>query len=278
MSSDPVGIIGVGLVGSVIADRLAVAGHAVCGFDIGGIENDEVDALADSEEVFSRCEVVLLSLPDSTVVGEVLSEASLRESHLVIDTSTGKPEDAIAPGQILKAAGGSYIEATVAGSSDLLSKGEAPLFLGGEEGAIARGEVILDALAGERFHIGEVGMAARFKLMFNLVLGLHRAVLAEALAFGESQGIASGDALAVLRRTPAFSSVMDTKGERMVARDYRPPQARLSQHLKDVRLMIESCASLPLSQLHCQLLETAESLGFGDADTSAIAEAYHQGN
>ena len=278
MISDPVGIIGVGLVGSALADRLADAGRSVVGFDVCGVGNRKVIALADAVEGVARCDVVLLSLPDGKVVSEVLSAAPLREGQLIIDTSTGKPEDAIAHGRVLDSAGGNYIEATVAGSSELLAKGQASLFLGGDEEVIARAGALLDALSMKRFHVGEVGMASRFKLMFNLVLGLHRAVLAEALAFGKSQGIARTDALAVLRKTPAYSGVMETKGERMATRNYQSPQARLSQHLKDVRLMLEAGGFLPLSETHRQLLEAAESLGFGDSDNSAVAEAYQNGD
>jgi 3-hydroxyisobutyrate dehydrogenase-like beta-hydroxyacid dehydrogenase len=70
---------------------------------------------------------------------------------------------------------------------------------------------------------------------------------------------------------------MDAKGHKMIARDFAP-EARLSQHLKDVGLILaagEGCgAQLPLSTLHRQLLEQAESLGFGAADNSAIIESF----
>ena len=44
-------------------------------------------------------------------------------------------------------------------------------------------------------------------------------------------------ALAIMRESMAYSRIMDTKGEKMLRGDFKP-QARLSQHLKDVRLMI----------------------------------------
>jgi len=62
----------------------------------------------------------------------------------------------------------------------------------------------------------------------------------------------------------------------MVAGDYAP-QARLSKHLKDVRLMLQSAEgsglALPLTQTHRRLLELAESLGLGEHDNSAVFEA-----
>lgn len=117
------------------------------------------------------------------------------------------------------------------------------------------------------------------KLVTNLVLGLNRAALAEGLAFAESLGLDPAMALAVLRESMAYSRIMDTKGPKMVARNFTP-EARLSQHLKDVRLIREAAArvgrSLPLSTEHQRLLELAESLGLGDHDNSAILDAIRQ--
>ena len=76
----------------------------------------------------------------------------------------------------------------------------------------------------------------------------------------------------------------------MLAADYEPPQARLSQHLKDVRLMLaaaqKTTAKTPLKQLHEELLALAESrgygkagygkAGYGKADNAAIIEAYRK--
>jgi 3-hydroxyisobutyrate dehydrogenase-like beta-hydroxyacid dehydrogenase len=70
---------------------------------------------------------------------------------------------------------------------------------------------------------------------------------------------------------------MDTKGEKMLAGDFSP-QATLSQHLKDVRLILDAAAGraqrLPLTETHRALLELAESLGCGPLDNSAIVRAW----
>jgi 3-hydroxyisobutyrate dehydrogenase-like beta-hydroxyacid dehydrogenase len=73
---------------------------------------------------------------------------------------------------------------------------------------------------------------------------------------------------------------MDTKGTKMIIRDFSP-QARLGQHLKDVRLIRELArrqgASVPLTQSHERLLEQAVAMGLGDADNSAVFEIYSRG-
>jgi 3-hydroxyisobutyrate dehydrogenase-like beta-hydroxyacid dehydrogenase len=115
------------------------------------------------------------------------------------------------------------------------------------------------------------------KLVFNLVLGLNRAALAEGLAFANACGLDPAEALRVLRSGVAYSRVMETKGPKMVGHDFRP-QARLSQHLKDVRLILAEArragAAVPLSELHRALLERLEAAGLGDADNAAIIRAF----
>jgi 3-hydroxyisobutyrate dehydrogenase-like beta-hydroxyacid dehydrogenase len=172
------------------------------------------------------------------------------------------------------------VAATIAGSSEQTRRGEAVVIVGGGAADCQRAETVLATWSERRFVVGSAGASARLKLVVNLVLGLNRAVLAEGLALAEACGIDAAAALEVLQATPAYSRVMDTKGPKMVAREYQP-QARLAQHLKDVRLIRELAsrfgARTPLSDLHEQLLERACELGFAEADNAAIFEALKRG-
>lgn len=115
------------------------------------------------------------------------------------------------------------------------------------------------------------------KLVSNLVLGLNRAALAEGLALARAIEIPLPTALEVLQGSMAYSRIMDTKGRKMIAGDFSV-QARLSQHLKDLRLILQAGQSarrtLPLTEAHRQLLEQAEAAGLGDLDNSAVFRVY----
>jgi 3-hydroxyisobutyrate dehydrogenase-like beta-hydroxyacid dehydrogenase len=118
------------------------------------------------------------------------------------------------------------------------------------------------------------------KLVVNLALGLHRAVLAETLAFAHACEVSPTVALEVLKAGAAYSRVMDDKGEKMLHHDFSV-EARLSQHLKDVHLILNAAtakhAKTPLSLVHRQLLESLAAAGYGEVDNSAIIMAYEQG-
>ena len=136
---------------------------------------------------------------------------------------------------------------------------------------------IFDAIAAKTFHVGTAwGGAAKVKLVNNLVLGLNRVALAEGLVFARAIGLDPAKTLAVLKEGNSYSGVMDTKGRKMIEGDFSL-QAKLSQHAKDVRIILEEAnrggISLPLSELHLRLLAEAEAAGFGDEDNSAIIRA-----
>ncbi len=129
----------------------------------------------------------------------------------------------------------------------------------------------------EIFHCGPPGAGAKMKLVFNLVLGLNRAALAEGIAFAEACSLPPELTLEILQAGPAASTIMQRKGPKMLAREYTP-EARLAQHHKDVRLILAEAAKagidLPLSTAHEAILQRAEALGFAESDNSALIEAY----
>lgn len=284
----PIGVIGLGLLGTAIAERLLATGFSVTGFDIleergASLQQCGGTVVPRLQGVAECCEVVILSLPSSDVVSSVVEDigTSWHRNAIVVDTTTGDPSQMVAIGKQLAAVEANYVESNVAGSSQQLRSGSATLFLGGDSQVVETVEAVLSALSPYRFHLGAVGSASKFKLVHNVILGLHRLVLAEGLCFAESLGFNPQETLEILLQTPAASTVMKTKGTKMATRSYEP-QARLSQHLKDVRLILEQArhtgAAMPLSEVHRKLLEQAESLGFGDADNSAIIEAYRESN
>lgn len=276
----PLGLVGLGLVGQALAGNLLRGGWQVLGFDVrpeacARLRDLGGTTAADSRAVFATCRVTLLSLPTDDVVDKVLREGTPPAGHWVIDTSTGDPAAAVAQQARLEPQGVAYVEAPLSGSSQQLAERKAVFFVGTDPARFAWLQPLFASLAQEVFHTGGPGSASRLKLVSNLVLGLNRAALAEGLHFAQSLGLDPAQTLHILRHSAAASRIMDGKGPKMLARDYTP-QARLSQHLKDVRLMLEAAGDatpLPLTRRHAELLELAESLGWGEQDNSALLEA-----
>jgi 2-hydroxy-3-oxopropionate reductase len=231
------------------------------------------------DRIGERSQRIVLCLPDSSVVRTVLRELTpaLDSESLIIDTTTGDPGQMEQIGADLAAHGMCYVDATVGGSSAQARRGEVIVMAGGGPADVDEARPILDTFATRVFHMGPCGSGARMKLVMNLVLGLNRAVLAEGLAFAEACGLEGEATLKVLQASPAHSAVMETKGRRMLLGNYEP-EARLAQHLKDVRLILKAASRrglrLPVSELHEELLNSLVERGFGGLDNSVVRRAF----
>src|SRR5207248_8952383 len=131
----------------------------------------------------------------------------------------------------------------ISGSSGQVSRGEGVGLIGGDPEAIVAAAPVLRAMFPKYFHIGTVGSGGRAKLAINLILGLNRLALAEGLVFAERLGLDPRAFLDVARRSACYSQVMDVKGPRMVRADFAP-EGRITQHLKDVHLMLQQAQRL----------------------------------
>jgi 3-hydroxyisobutyrate dehydrogenase-like beta-hydroxyacid dehydrogenase len=276
-----VGMIGLGLMGTALTERLLEAGYAVW---VHNRTREKADPLVArgaqwAENPLDVCDRVLISLYTTDTVEEVLAQldGGLRPGQILIDTTTGEPEQTVRLGARLAARGVSYLDAPISGSSEQTRRGEATAIVGGPQEVFTACRDLFDSCAQRTIYAGPCGSGSRMKLVSNLVLGLNRAGLAEGLVFARTLGIDLDAALQVLIGSMAYSRIMDTKGRKMIEGDFRT-QARLAQHLKDIRLILAAATAagqdLPLTETHCRLLEAAESAGFGDADNSAIIRAF----
>jgi len=284
-ASQPVlGIIGLGLMGSALAERALDAGFQVHGFDIDPLRCRELRRLggqaADSAiAVAAACRRLVFSLMTTEQVETTLQiiGAALRRGSVVIDTSTGDPDRMATLATRLRRRGIHYLDAPIVGNSAEARAGNVLVLAGGDRHAFQRCRKIFKSFARRTYHVGRCGHGARMKLVINLALGLNRAVLAEALGFARATGVPAARALEIMKESAAYSRVMETKGPKMLSGDFSA-QARLDQHLKDVTLILATgqrhAANLPLSSLHRKLLATLVRAGHGRLDNSAIIKAF----
>lgn len=277
----PVAVVGLGLMGTAIAGRLLDAGVPTHVWNRTASRADALVARGARfcDDPLGSCGLVITSLYDGAAVREVMEPRldAGPAGRIVVDTSTVDPETTEALAARARKRGIAWLDAPISGSSVQTARGEATVLVGGDGADVAACAGLWGILGGRCHHVGGVGSASRMKLVTNLVLGLNRAALAEGLVLARALGIDPAAALEVLRDSPAASRQMDTKGPKMVAGDFTV-QARLAQHLKDVRLILDAAAAaqvpLPLAEAHRTLLERAVAAGLGDLDNSAVIGAY----
>jgi 3-hydroxyisobutyrate dehydrogenase-like beta-hydroxyacid dehydrogenase len=283
--SEPIGVVGLGLMGQALARRLIEADLAAIGFDIDPAKTERFSeiggrAARSLDEVAHRCATIILAVFNTEQVEEVVERELLPilgndSNRIVLCTSTCDPDCIASLGARVSVRGLRFLETPISGTSEQVRRGEGVGLIGGDASIAKDIEFILDVLFPTRFHVGTVGDGGRTKLAVNLILGLNRLALAEGLVFATRLGLDPAAFFEVARHSAAYSQVMDTKGPKMLCRDFSP-EGRARQTLKDVHLMLEQAQrkgqKLPLLEVHGAVLEACLAQGEGDLDNSVIIE------
>jgi 3-hydroxyisobutyrate dehydrogenase len=223
----PVGLIGVGLMGEVYAQRLMAAGFGVIGFDLDAERIKRLVQIGGRTgslaEIARQCDPIVVAVFSTDQVEDVIEGGLMPAAagKLVICTSTCDPDRIAALGTRV-GRDVRFLEVPVSGTSAQVRHGDGVGLVGGDAAVAQVVAPVLDALFPKRFHIGKIGDGGRAKLAINLILGLNRLASAEGLVFASRLGLDLAAFLEVARASAAASQVMDTKGPKMVAGDFSP--------------------------------------------------------
>jgi 3-hydroxyisobutyrate dehydrogenase len=193
----PVGFVGLGHMGTPMSRRLVESGHAVIGYDMADEARQRLVtfggvAAHDLTEVAEAVDVLILMLPNSEIVAEVLSNPTLvdhmRPGTLVIDMSSSEPlrTQALAGG--LEKRGFKMIDAPVSGGVAGAEAGKLTVMVGGEAADLADARPYLEQF-GRVVHAGPIGSGHAVKALNNLLSATHLWITGEAIVAGERLGI-----------------------------------------------------------------------------------------
>lgn len=277
--------------GSRFAARLIDAGYVLRGHDpdpqrAAAFEQAGGAVTSSPAEAVAGCDIAVLSLLTSQISTEVcLGTNGIVESAdrplLVLDATTGHPQDARAIHERLAEHGIEFADMTVSGNAAVAERGELVVMFGGSTEAYERARGVMNVLGRSHHYLGPAGAGTTMKLIVNHCLGINRAGLAEALVAAEMADLDLRRTFDVLRDGVAYSRAMDLWGDRMVAADHDHPNARLRQSSKDARLIVEHAQSLgsPIDLISVvrDQLAAGERSGLGELDNSFIIEVVRRG-
>ena len=277
-----VGFIGLGAMGSRIAQNLVDAGHTV---RVWNRSRPPVDALArlgarpvaTAREAFSGDVVVSMLANDDavrSVIDPLLDGAPKGLVHVNMATISVPLARDLAARH--RERGIAYVAATVFGRPDLAAAAKLNIVVAGEPAAVARVEPLLDVIGQRTWPIGTQPERANVvKLAGNFMLGAAVEAMAEASAMAWRNGIEPADLLDILTNGVFTAPAYKTYGALMSKRQYEPAGFRLALLLKDVRLALAAAdavgAPMPLAEVvHDALLE-GFARGDGERDVAALA-------
>jgi 3-hydroxyisobutyrate dehydrogenase len=199
--ASPIGFIGLGQMGVPMARNLLRAGYPVLGFDLnpqaaaafadapGFVEAASASAVSDA------CSVLILMLPDSTVVNRLLWEGdSALASHMargkvLVDMGSSDPVHTRNNHTKLAALGIALVDAPVSGGRKRAVDGSLSIMMGGDLPAVAQVQPILQAMGKTLVHVGGPGSGHAVKALNNYVSAAGLLAVCEALVAAEKFGI-----------------------------------------------------------------------------------------
>ncbi len=280
-----------------MAANLAKAGHTVQVFDLVAENIDRAIAAGciaagDAREAVTGCEVVISMLPAgehvrSLWLGESAGQdllAALPVGALVIDCSTIDVDSARQVGEAARVRGLRFIDAPVSGGVAGAAAGTLTFIVGGDAADFEAAKPLLACMGQNLFHAWALGAGQIAKMCNNMLLAIHMAGTAEALALGVKEGLDP----AVLSTIMGKSSGNNWSLER-----YNPwpgvmenvPAARNYQGGFMTRLMVKDLglamalaehghSAVPMGALARNLFNLHAAQGQGSRDFSSIVELY----
>ncbi len=287
-----IGIIGTGLMGSAIAERLIERGFTVY---IHNRTKQRSDALVrkggirigNPSELGKKCNYVIISVTDGNAVKEILFGNNgliySNNSQLsIIDTSTVLPEDSIYCANLMKRKGYAMIQAPIMGGPDATRKGDVISIVSGDKKIMEKCRRILTNFSKKIFYAGHRDGAANYlKLGLNLNIALIAISLSESIIFIKKSKTNPTVFLDILNSTYFKTGLSEIKGPKMIRNNFEP-KFFLKNMLKDVQLLNECAkrnnASLSFSSLAEQYFRMAANRGYSELDYTAILKLFGEFN
>lgn len=282
---DPVGFIGLGVMGNGMAHCLLRAGHALQVFARrDAVAQPLVQAgarrAASPADIGRDCRLVFLCLSDDAAVEDVLFgerglAAGLAAGSCVVDTSTIAATSARAFAQRLAKQGVTLLDAPISGGQQGAETGTLACMVGGPADAVQACREVMDAFCKTITHVGEAGAGQTVKSCNQVAVAGAMLGVADAIALARSQGVDPAVMRDVLLGGTARSFVMEKHGQRIIDGEFKPGfRARLMR--KDLRIALATAqaggAALQGAPVAERLVGELCDSGRAESDWAAVGQ------
>jgi 3-hydroxyisobutyrate dehydrogenase len=255
------GFIGIGMMGWPMASRLAPHYDLIVS-DASGPRVDEfVGAFgarkaADNAALARDCDVVVLMLPTSAIVEQVMSgpsgvRAGLRPGAIVVDMGSSVPGATRTLSEALAAQGATLVDAPVSGGVPRAEAGTLAIMAGGPAEAVDKVQPVLERLGAKILRTGEVGSAHAMKALNNLASATSLLIGVEVLTIGAKFGLDPTVMVDVLNASSGMTDTTQRKLKPFVLSRRFDAGFGLDLMVKDLGIALdlaqEAGASVPLA-------------------------------
>jgi L-threonate 2-dehydrogenase len=296
MTNPTVGLIGLGAMGSGMAQSLRRAGHVPFVFDVrrevadkfaadGGIACGTLAELGANADVIvsvvvnaAQTESVLFGSTDSDGKATTGIASSMKRGSVFVMCSTVDPNWSVALEGRLNAMGIHYIDAPISGGAAKAASAQMTMMTAGKPEAYAIAEPFLNAMAAKVYKLGDsAGAGSKVKIINQLLAGVHIAAAAEAMALGLREGVDAAALYEVITNSAGNSWMFENRMAHVLAADYTPLSA-VDIFVKDLGIVLDMARAskfpLPLSSTAHQMFMQASTAGFAKEDDSAVIKIF----
>ena len=279
-----VGLIGVGKIGLPIAENLIKSGFRVLGFRRSPMPEFEKlggTVARSPAEVGAQADIVLTCLPSSEALEEVVQGASglvqsARPGQIVVELGShplGVKQAQIAP---LAAKGATFVDGEVSGTPGMVSARKGVIYLGGDADACKKLEPVIAGFADSCIYFGPFGAASKVKLVNNLLVAVHIAAAAEAMALGLKAGVDVDLMIKAVATGSGGSTQFGIRAPWMAEKRFLPVQGSipLLAHYFDLigEFADQVGVATPILDRVADLYRQAIDKGYGDRDIAVMVE------
>ena len=281
-----IGFIGLGIMGTPMARHLQDAGHQLFASRFNPPPRQELmdnglEILETPKAVAEECDTIILMLPDTPQVAEVIfgeggAIGGLGQGKLLIDMSSISPIETKEFAKKVRATGAEYIDAPVSGGEVGAKNASLSIMAGGSQESFDRALPLLKLMGKNITLVGDCGDGQTTKVANQIIVALNIEAVAEALVFASKAGADPAKVREALMGGFASSRILEVHGERMIKRTF-DPGFRISLHQKDLNLALQGAkalgVSLPNTAMAQELFNSCAAHGDDGLDHSGLVRA-----
>ncbi|WP_419760126.1 L-threonate dehydrogenase [Acidisoma sp.] len=283
-------VIGLGSMGFGMARSLLRAGFSVAGVDVsadavarfvasgGRAATTPADAAEGAGTVIAV--VVNAAQTEAVLFGENGCAATMQPGSVFVSSATMAPDVARRLAARLEAMGPHYLDAPMSGGAARAEEGKLTMLASGSAAAFEAARPALAAMTATLYELGdEPGQGAAFKMVNQLLAGVHIAAASEAMAFAARQNLDLQKVYDVITASAGNSWMFENRMPHVLAGDYSP-KSSVSIFTKDLGIVLDMARSanfpVPLASSALQMFLMTAAAGMAGDDDSSVARVYAQ--
>ena len=288
-----IGVCGLGIMGGAFAANLVKNGFQVTGYDPSPARARKFKTAGgtvakSNAEVARGSDIVITSVPTAAILDDVVQGktgllAGAKKGLVVLECSTLAFDEKERNRAALAKKGAIMLDTPVSGAGRQAEAGEISIMVSGPKAAFNKAKPMLPGFSKVQYYIGPFGESSKLKLLINMMICGHNAVLAEAITLARASGVDLQMFQEVLKPSAGNSRVVEYRGPLMFAGEYADPRVKtadLTITMKDNDL-IEQYAknyNVPVPVFLNSMAPTFAALaqGYGSEDPGVVLRIYEQ--